>query len=104
MRMDKLDDLLLTYIPRDHERKEVCLAILSLFEEKLPTEEELIREIIPMLDLNIHGHINHPNPAKRKPVVSRVGKECAEKIGRAMLKYLLTDIRSRIKGMKEGRE
>jgi len=28
--MSKIDDLLLTYIPRDHERREVILAILEV--------------------------------------------------------------------------
>jgi len=50
--------------------------------------DNIIQDIAPMLDLNIHGHINHPDPKKRKTVVSRMGKECSEKVAHGIVAYL----------------
>ena len=38
--------------------------------------------------INVHGHINHKDPKRRKPVVSRIGKECGDKLASALWGYL----------------
>ena len=48
----------------------------------------ITKDLIDMVDVNIHGYINHPDPKKRKPVVSRVGKKCALKISQGIVAYL----------------
>lgn len=51
-------------------------------------KDTLIKDFSEMLDVNIHGHINSRYKEQRKPVVSRVGKECAKKIAEGLYAYL----------------
>jgi len=57
--------------------------------------DDITQDIAPMLDLNIHGHINHPDPKKRKTVVSRMGKECSEKVAHGIVAYLKEVIKAK---------
>ena len=45
-------------------------------------------DLVNMLDVNIHGHTNSRFKSERKPVVSRVGKECAGHLARGIVAYL----------------
>ena len=51
-------------------------------------KDTLIKDFSGMLDVNIHGHINSRYKEQRKPVVSRMGKECAKKIAEGLFTYL----------------
>lgn len=51
-------------------------------------KEDFVKDATDMLDINIHGHINSRYKEQRKPVVSKVGKECAKKIAEGLFAYL----------------
>jgi len=52
-------------------------------------KEIIIKDFAELLaNTNIHGHINSKYKDQRKPVVSKIGLECATKIAQGLFSYL----------------